>query len=115
MALRWTTELRALLEECEVTPFRASGKGGQKRNKTESAVRVVHRPTGLTRLGTESRSQSANKLRALERIREALEARRRKPKPRRETEPTAASRTRRLEEKRRRGQTKRHRERVAEE
>jgi len=109
MALRWTRELRALLEECDVTAYRASGKGGQKRNKTESAVRVVHRPTGITRIGTESRSQSANKLRALERVREALEARARKPKPRHPTRPTAASRARRIAGKRQRAELKRQR------
>ena len=115
MALRWTRELLSLLEECDVIPYQASGKGGQKRNKTESAVRVVHRPTGIVRLGTESRSQSANKLRALDRVREALEARNRKPKPRRATEPTAASRARRLAEKRQRSMIKRGRTQEIEE
>jgi ribosome-associated protein len=115
MALRWTRELRALLEECEVTPYRASGKGGQKRNKTESAVRVVHLPTGIVRIGTESRSQSANKLRALDRVREAIEERNRKPKPRRATQPSAAAQARRLAEKRQRAEIKRGRAREIEE
>lgn len=99
MALRWTRELRRLLEECDVAPFRSSGPGGQKKNKTESSVRVRHRPTGLVRIGTESRSQSANKLRALDRIRQALEARARKPKKRIPTAPTGTSRQRRRSEK----------------
>jgi ribosome-associated protein len=96
VSLRWTRELIDLAAECEVTPYRSSGPGGQKKNKTESSVRVVHRPTGITRIATESRSQSANRLRALERIRLDLLARRRKPKSRRPTRPTAASRESRL-------------------
>ncbi|MFN8548091.1 MAG: peptide chain release factor-like protein [Candidatus Eisenbacteria bacterium] len=99
MPLRWTRELLDLLNDCEVTPFKSSGPGGQKKNKTESSVRVVHLPTGITRLATESRSQSANKLRALERIQEALAARARKPKPRLATKPTAAARAERRDEK----------------
>ena len=99
MPHRWTRELLDLEGECEITPYRSSGPGGQKKNKTESSVRVVHLPTGITRIATESRSQSANRLLALERIRLALEARRRKPKPRKPTRPTAASRERRLQQK----------------
>jgi protein subunit release factor B len=106
MPRRWTRDLLDLLAECEVTPYKSSGPGGQKKNKTESSVRVRHLPTGIVRIATESRSQSANKLLALERIREALEARARKPKPRVATRPTAGSRERRLGEKIRRAQTK---------
>lgn len=112
MALRWTRELRRLLDECVVTPYRSSGPGGQKKNKTESAVRVRHVPTGIVRIATESRSQSANKLRALARIREALEARSRRPKPRIATRPTQASQEARLTEKRKRSKTKKKRGRV---
>ena len=111
MALRWTRELLDLEKECDVTPYRSSGPGGQKKNKTESSVRVVHRPSGLTRIATESRSQSANRLLALSRIQEALEARRRKRKPRRPTRPTAASMEKRLAEKSRRSERKESRRR----
>lgn len=111
MALRWTKELLDLGRECQVTPYKSSGPGGQKKNKTESSVRVVHLPTGVTRIATESRSQSANRLHALERIREALQARRHKPKPRRATRPTAASRAERMDEKVRRSKLKRTRRR----
>ena len=107
MPLRWTRELLDLLADCEVTPFKSSGPGGQKKNKTESSVRIVHLPTGITRLATESRSQSANKLRALERIHEALVARARKPKPRVPTKPTAGAEAKRREEKSRTSKVKR--------
>jgi protein subunit release factor B len=109
MALRWTRELLRLLQECDVTPFRSSGPGGQKKNKTESSVRVRHRPTGITRIATESRSQSANKLRALDRIRQALEERNRRKKRRVPSKPTAESREKRLAEKKQRSRTKRER------
>lgn len=66
-----------LLAQCEVDRFRASGPGGQKRNKTDSAVRLRHRPTGLESVAVESRSQHENRARALKRLRLtiALEAR----------------------------------------
>lgn len=62
----------ALLAQCDVDTYRASGPGGQKRNKTSSAVRLRHRPTGLATVGTESRSQHENKARALRRLRQAI-------------------------------------------
>ena len=52
-----------LLATCEVDRFRASGPGGQKRNKTDSAVRLRHRPTGLEAMAFESRSQHENRAR----------------------------------------------------
>lgn len=58
-----------LLAQCEVDRFRASGPGGQKRNKTDSAVRLRHRPTGLESVAVESRSQHENRARALKRLR----------------------------------------------
>lgn len=68
-----------LLAECEVHTYRASGPGGQKRNKTESAVRLVHRPSGLSVIATESRSQHENRARALKRLRKAMALRLRSP------------------------------------
>ena len=61
-----------LLAQCEVATYRASGPGGQKRNKTESAVRLRHQPSGLIVIAEESRSQPENKARALRRLRKAM-------------------------------------------
>ena len=61
-----------LLAQCEVDTYRASGPGGQKRNKTSSAVRLRHPPTGLMVIAEESRSQHENKAKALKRLRRAL-------------------------------------------
>jgi protein subunit release factor B len=107
--------LQRLLAECDVMPFKSSGPGGQKKNKTESSVRVRHRPSGIVRIATESRSQTRNRELALERVHRALLERRRKPKPRVPTRPSAAARTRRLEEKRRAGALKKLRGAGAEE
>jgi len=61
-----------LLAECAVETYRAGGPGGQHRNKTESAVRLTHRPTGVVATATERRSQHENRRRALARLRRAI-------------------------------------------
>src|SRR5436309_14840472 len=101
--------LERLARDCEITAYKSSGPGGQKKNKTESSVRVRHLPTGITRIATESRSQTRNRERALERVWEELRRRARKPKPRVSTRPTGAAQERRLETKRRRAAIKRGR------
>ncbi|MDE6201297.1 MAG: hypothetical protein K2M47_05415 [Clostridiales bacterium] len=55
--------------------FRSSGAGGQHINKTESAVRVTHLPTGITVVCQDERSQLQNKKRALETIEKRLKER----------------------------------------
>jgi hypothetical protein len=70
-----------LLADCDVDTYRGSGPGGQKRNKTDSAIRLRHRPTGLIVIATESRSQAENRVRAVRRLREALALRIRHPVP----------------------------------
>ncbi len=62
----------ALIGQCEVDRYRASGPGGQHRNKTESAVRLRHKPSGVSAIGEDSRSQSENKLHAVRRLRSAI-------------------------------------------
>lgn len=70
-----------LLAQCAVDTYRASGPGGQKRNKTSSAVRLRHPPTGLLVIAEESRSQHENKAKALKRLRKALYLDLREPLP----------------------------------
>lgn len=62
-----------LLAECVVTAFRASGKGGQHVNVTDSAVRLVHKPTGLVVTSQKDRSQYVNKRDCLKKLRERVE------------------------------------------
>lgn len=61
-----------LLAQCEVDTYRASGPGGQKRNKTSSAVRLRHLPSDTMVIAEESRSQHENKARCLKRLRQRL-------------------------------------------
>ncbi len=58
-----------LLAQCRVERFRASGPGGQHRNKTDSGVRLRHEPTGTISQATERRSQHENRSVALARLR----------------------------------------------
>jgi protein subunit release factor B len=97
---------RDLARDCEISFFRASGPGGQHRNKTETAVRVVHLPTGTTCAATEERSQTRNREKALERLREKLVRKFKPRKPRRETKVPRSAKENRLEEKIRRSRKK---------
>jgi protein subunit release factor A len=96
----------ALLGECEVEFFVGPGPGGQHRNKTASAVRLRHTPTGTLVTATERRSQARNRTEALHRLRDRLAELGREPVPRRATRPTRASRARRLDAKRRTSEKK---------
>lgn len=53
--------LSVSVKDCVVTTFRGSGAGGQHRNKTDSAVRIVHEPSGAKGESQEQRSQLQNK------------------------------------------------------
>lgn len=80
MRRQWTTLTdEQLLAQCEVDTYRASGPGGQKRNKTSSAVRLRHKPSSLLVIAEESRSQHENKAKALRRLRKALYLELRRP------------------------------------
>ena len=60
------------MAQCEVDRYRSGGPGGQKRNKTSSAIRLRHSPTGLAVVANEDRSQHVNLIRAIRRLREAI-------------------------------------------
>jgi len=106
--------LALLARDCDVTPFKSSGPGGQKKNKTESSVRAVHRPTGITRIATESRSQTRNRELALERVWAELQRRAKKRKKRVATTPTRTAVEKRIAEKKRASAKKRLRSGPAE-
>ncbi len=55
-------------KDFKVQTFKAGGKGGQHQNKTDSAVRIIHRESGAIGLSRNDRSQYRNKKLALERL-----------------------------------------------
>lgn len=65
---------KELFLQCHMDTFRASGPGGQHRNKTESAVRLTHLPTGLVSQAADDRSQHQNRAYALDRLRTIIAA-----------------------------------------
>jgi protein subunit release factor A len=103
---------RARLErEVRVDTYRASGPGGQHVNRTESAVRLTHLPSGVVVTATENRSQIRNREIAFERLVHRLRALNRVPKPRKATRVSRAVKERRLAAKKRRASLKRERSR----
>jgi ribosome-associated protein len=96
----------ALLKECDVVPFRASGPGGQHRNKTLTAVRLLHRPSGVVVIGRRERSLTRNLQDAVARLRLKLEKLLIEPKVRRATKPRKGAVEKRLELKKVRGRRK---------
>ena len=96
-----------LLRECELDTFRANGPGGQHVNKTESAVRLRHSPSGVVVTSQEERSQHRNKAICLQKLRQKIEHLNYRPAKRVPTRISRSARNRTLEEKSRRSQIKR--------
>lgn len=66
---------------CRLDCFRGSGRGGQKRNTTDSSVRVTHNATGIAATSSDTRSQTANRTLALRRLRAEIALKCRAPGP----------------------------------
>jgi len=102
-----------LLRECEVETFRSSGPGGQHINKTESAVRLRHLPSGVVVTSRQERSQHRNKALCLQRLRKKVGELNYRPAKRVHTRIPRSARNRTLEKKARRSQIKRLRSKPA--
>lgn len=68
----WELPDEKLLAECRVDSYTASGPGGQKRNKTQAAVRITHEPTKIHAVATDSRSPRENRIHAIRNLRHKL-------------------------------------------
>ena len=96
----------ALFSECEIETFRSSGKGGQHVNKTDSAVRLKHLPTGIVVTAQQERSQYLNKQIALEKLREKLARHYFRPPKRIPTKRPKSSKEKILKKKKKRSEVK---------
>jgi hypothetical protein len=65
-------EEKQFLKHCRTDTYAASGPGGQKRNRTYSAVRLTHVRTGISVIAEESRSQLENRIRAAKRLKKTI-------------------------------------------
>lgn len=69
----------ALLKRCREERYKASGPGGQRRNKVETANKLHHPQSGVTAQAEESRSLQENRVRALHRLRKRIAVQVRQP------------------------------------
>jgi ribosome-associated protein len=95
-----------LTKEVRLDAFRASGPGGQHVNKTNSAVRLTHEPSGIAVTAQDSPSQFRNREVAFGRLVARLKTLNHVPRKRVATKPSLGSVERRLESKRRRASVK---------
>lgn len=101
-------------EDIRMFFYRSRGPGGQRKNKKETAVKLVHIPTGITVRVTESRFQSRNRQIALQRLEERLKTFRQVKKKRIPTRKPNYIRESELKEKKIHSEKKQARRRIRE-
>lgn len=92
--------------------YRSRGPGGQRKNRRETAVKIVHISTGIAVRATEHRTQSQNRELALERLEEKLANLRRVKKKRIPTRKPRSVRDAEIRKKKMRGEKKKARRRI---
>ncbi len=102
----YATDRETLEGQVRIDTYRASGPGGQHVNKTNSAIRLTHEPSGVVVIAQDSSSQFRNKELAFERLIEKLKKLNHVPKKRFATKPSRASKERRIETKKTRAVVK---------
>src|SRR3989337_2136075 len=85
--------------DIEIEFYRSSGPGGQHKNKTATAVRIRHIPTGIVAQASERRSQHLNREIAMERLKKAIAKMLFKPKKRISVKVSESQKRKRLEQK----------------
>ena len=109
------TDLEILKRQVVIETYRSRGPGGQRKNKTETSVRLKHLPTGMTVVATEHRFQSQNLKLALERLRERLRRLQQKRRRRIPTVVPLKATEKRIEEKKLHSIHKRMRQKIQKE
>jgi protein subunit release factor A len=112
---KYNTDPEVLKKEVVIETFRSRGPGGQRKNKTETAVRLKHLPSGIHVIATEHRSQAQNRKLAFERLQKRLLKLNRPQKHRVPTSVPLWSIERKREEKKIHSARKRLRQKITEE
>ena len=113
--MKFDTDPEILKKEVIVETYRSSGPGGQRKNKTETAVRLRHLISGITVTATEYRSQAQNRKLAFERLKDRLIRLNRPRRPRIPTSTPLKVIERKKEEKKILSIKKRSRQKIAKE
>ena len=108
--MKYDTDLEILKKQVILETFRSSGPGGQRKNKTETAIRLKHLPSGIQVTATEHRLQSHNLRLAFERLQIRLMRLNRPKKKRIRTAVPILSKEKRIENKKIQSQKKRSRQ-----
>ncbi|MBN1446141.1 MAG: peptide chain release factor-like protein [Candidatus Omnitrophica bacterium] len=93
-------------EEVKIYFYRSRGPGGQRKNRKETAVKILHVPTGVTARATEHRFQHQNRQLAMERLEEKLRVLREPQKKRIATRKPRYAREKELTAKKKRSEKK---------
>ncbi len=99
-------------EDIKISFYRSRGPGGQRKNRKETAVKILHLPTGITARAAEHRYQHQNRQLAMERLEEKLKVLREPKKKRIATRKPRSAREKELAAKKRQSAKKQMRRKI---